>query len=43
MGLTEVILFGANTNPLIYETASTCWIFTDEFFEANGWLALYRE
>ena len=43
MDLTEVILFGANTNPLIYETASTCWIFTDEFFEANGWLALYRE
>ena len=43
MCLTEVVLFGAITNPLIYETASTCWIFTDEFFEANGWLALYRE
>jgi len=43
MRLTEVLLQGARINPLIYETISTCWIFTDSFFEANGWLTLYRE
>ncbi|MBK85082.1 MAG: hypothetical protein CMD81_14770 [Gammaproteobacteria bacterium] len=43
MMLTEVLLQGARINPLIYETISTCWIFADEFFEANGWLTLYRE
>ncbi|HCK93985.1 MAG TPA: hypothetical protein DHW71_13395, partial [Gammaproteobacteria bacterium] len=43
MMLTEVLLQGARINPLIYETISTCWIFADELFEANGWLTLYRE
>ena len=43
MRITEVLLQGARINPLIYETISTCWIFTDSFFDANGWLTLYRE